>query len=331
MKPIICVGYFATGSSAVDDYLREFNNIAQSRRGVECTFLQFPDGISDLEFNILENPHRHNSGFALKRYQHYVRTYAHTYHILFGKNWEKLSQEFIDSLTKFEFQGYWSGDKLYQTRLETMYYYACRAVNKLMPPRFKVPNTYNYFPKRKTRFCDVTEEEFLEKTRHYLNQLLEIINEENKEYVVLDQAVSAMNINRYLRYFDEQTKVLVVDRDPRDVYIQEIILKGKVVPKDVDQFADVYRHDRKRVYPKEDPNTVLYVQFEDLIYKYEETTQKIDAFLGLKDEARISPRMYFNPDISKKNTKLWEKHPEFAEAAKRLEELLPEFIYQYDR
>jgi len=330
MKTIICVGFFATGSSAVDDYLREFDNIAQTKQGVECTFLQFPDGISDMEFNIVDNPHRHNSGFALKRYEHYVKTFAHTYHIIFGSEWERLSKEYIDSLTKFEFQGYWAGDTLYQTKLETLYYYFCRAVNKLMPKRFKVPSTYNYFPKRKTKFCDATESEFLEKTQTYVQKLLKIINKNEKEYVVLDQAVSAMNINRYLRYFVGDAKVIVVDRDPRDVYIQEIILKGKVVPKDVREFIDVYKHDRQKKYSSEDPSKVLCVNFEDLIYKYDETTAKIDSFLGLNEKNRSEHKKYFDPAVSIKNTKLWEKHKEFSEQVAIIEKEIPDYLYHYE-
>ena len=76
MKKISCVGYHATGSGAVDDYLREFDNIESANYGIESRFLQDPDGISDLEYNLIENPHRLNSGFALKRFLIFAREIA---------------------------------------------------------------------------------------------------------------------------------------------------------------------------------------------------------------------------------------------------------------
>ena len=74
MKKISCVGYHATGSGAVDDFLREFDNIQTAEYGIECRFLQDPDGISDLEHQLIENYHRLNSGFALKRFLMFAKS-----------------------------------------------------------------------------------------------------------------------------------------------------------------------------------------------------------------------------------------------------------------
>ena len=38
----------------------------------EFRFVQDPDGISDLEYNLVENHNRHNSGHALKRFKKLV-------------------------------------------------------------------------------------------------------------------------------------------------------------------------------------------------------------------------------------------------------------------
>ena len=67
MKKVTCISYHNSGSGAVDDYLREYSGIEFAPSDVECRFLQDPDGISDLEYNLVDNWHRLNSGFALKR------------------------------------------------------------------------------------------------------------------------------------------------------------------------------------------------------------------------------------------------------------------------
>jgi len=59
MRIISCASYYGTGSSAIIDYLSEFDN-CQSLTNYEFRFVQDPDGISDLEFNLVEN---HNRGY----------------------------------------------------------------------------------------------------------------------------------------------------------------------------------------------------------------------------------------------------------------------------
>lgn len=327
MKVISCVGYHDTGSGAVDDFLREFENIAQAKYGVEYRGLQDPDGVSDLEFNIVENPHRLNTGYAIKRFKKFVKASRHTYGLIFGDLWERESDNYINDLIKFEYNGYWSGDMMLMKPWQRGTYYIRRAFNKVLPRQLKKPSTWNYFPNEKTFHCNLTEQEFLNCTHRYVDALLHAINKENKEMVVLDQAVSAMNIGRYIRYFDTDIKVIVVDRDPRDVFIEEILLKGRVLPKDPSQFADVYRSSRRRVGSRYDESKALFINFEDLIYHYESTTKKIMEFIGLSEENRTRTK-YFDPKVSIKNTRLWEKHPEFKKQVAVLERELPEFLYK---
>lgn len=60
MRVITCASYYGTGSSAVTDFFSEFDDI-YSLGDYEYRFLQEPDGIADLEYNLIENNHRHNT------------------------------------------------------------------------------------------------------------------------------------------------------------------------------------------------------------------------------------------------------------------------------
>ena len=71
MKIVTCASYYGTGSSAITDLLSEYD-CCKSLYEYEFRFVQDPEGISDLEFNLVENHHRHNSGHALKRYRNKV-------------------------------------------------------------------------------------------------------------------------------------------------------------------------------------------------------------------------------------------------------------------
>ena len=68
MKVITCASYYGTGSSAISDYISEFKGV-KSLTDYEFRFAHDPDGLSELEYNLVENFNRHNSGHALKRYK----------------------------------------------------------------------------------------------------------------------------------------------------------------------------------------------------------------------------------------------------------------------
>ena len=89
---ISCASYYGTGSSAITDFVSEFENV-YNFSSEEFRFLQDPDGISDLEFNLVESFNRHNSGHSVKRYKKLVDFYngtvfAKKYRGFFGDKWK---------------------------------------------------------------------------------------------------------------------------------------------------------------------------------------------------------------------------------------------------
>lgn len=328
MKIISCVGFHATGSGAVDDFLREFDNIQTAEYGIESRFLQDPDGISDLEYNLFDNYHRLNSTFALKRYLYFVEREKRTYHHVFGKQWEQLSKEYIQSLCQFSYAGYFHSDIREFRGLKLLIYKARRMFNKLLPAPIRKNKYYNYFKKEKTYFSNCTREYFLDRTHDYILKLCDLLNPKRKEYVVLDQVISPNHIDRYMPYLPDGSKIIIVTRDPRDVYLNDVIKNNDVVlPHEINQFCEVFRKQRF-VAEYSSPN-VLFIHFEDMIYRYEETTDLIMRFLGLSREDHILPCRFFNPQISVKNTRLWEKMPGHENEVSIIESKLGDFLYEY--
>ena len=66
-------GFGSTGSSAITDYLCEFDDI-QSMDDMEMTFVWVPDGLIDLEYHLM-HPHGQtlDSMFALERYVQLIK------------------------------------------------------------------------------------------------------------------------------------------------------------------------------------------------------------------------------------------------------------------
>ena len=73
MRIITCASYYGSGSSAVTDLISESSEVF-SLGEYEYRFLQDPNGISDLEYNIIDNNHRHNTSNSIKEYIKYVKT-----------------------------------------------------------------------------------------------------------------------------------------------------------------------------------------------------------------------------------------------------------------
>lgn len=328
MKKITCVGYHDTGSSVVDDLFREFPCFAQGGVDKECRILQDPDGIADLEFNLIENPHRLNSGFALKRFRIMAKENHRVYDKIFGKKWMKHVDKYIEDLTKYKYKGYWHGDVWLLNPVVKNFHWFIRGINKILPKAIAKPYWYNYFPKLETYHCCINERDFLAKTRKFMEILCAELEEDGVDYILLDQLVHPNNVSRYLRYVDD-LKVVIVDRDPRDIYIEEMRYKEHILPTVPHIFCEVYRDSRKNTHNYENPEVVLKINFEDMIYHYEESIKKVCCFVGVDLSQHKYPKRHFNPEVSIKNTRLWEQYPEYCEAVDIIEKELPDFLYQY--
>lgn len=337
MKVISCASYYGTGSSAITDFFSEFDNI-YSLTNYEFRFLQDPDGISDLEFNLVENHNRHNSGHALKRFKRLVDFNSGTffnkrYEPFFDNQYKKLSYDYIKSLTDFTFKGYWFYDLYDKGKL---YYYwkvlPQKIYRKLFPSKEEC-SFVNILPNEITYCSHPSQEKFLKCTRLYLERLFTIANKGNKSYIMVDQIIPPSNVDRFTKYFSD-IKVFVVDRDPRDVYLlSKYIWKDHVIPTDsVEIFCKWFKYTRMhRKSEKYNVNTTMLIQFEDLIYNYDETINKLISWVGINKMHHIRNREFFDPDKSIKNTRLWKQYPQYNSEVLKIEKLLSEYLYDYSK
>lgn len=333
MRIISCASYYGTGSSAITDLLSEYENVC-SLSNYEFRFVHDPDGISDLEYNLVENHNRLNSGHALKRFKKLVEFYSGNkfikkYEPFFNNQWLSISTKYINSLTDFKCKGWWFYDMYDKGEF---FYYRKAILNKILQLtiwRNKEDKYLNVLPNEITLYSKPTEEEFLNKTKKYLNELFSVANYSNKDNVLVDQIVPPTNLKRYNRYFDDLI-VFVVERDPRDLYLLEkYVWKTNIIPVENPKiFCEWYEYTRSHRKKEVFPDNVLFVQFEDMIYKYDETVEKIENKLGFSKEEHINIKKYFNPDTSKKNTRIWLEY-DIDEELKIIEKELAEYLYDY--
>lgn len=327
MKKIACVGYHETGAGVIDNIFRECDNVCQGKYEAEVRFLHDPDGISDLEYHLVNNPHRLSSTLAIKRFIRYAKTQNRQVKKIFGDSWMELATAYAENLALCKYRGYTLGDICMLNSVQRIELYTKKAFNRLKPPKYRFPVWHNYLPWLDTYYSRLSEDVFLSITKQFVEELCIRLNTGNKEFVMLDQFIEASNPSRYLRYVDN-LKVIIVDRDPRDLFIHHLIRGDKVLPYEPEKFCVVYKGIRQL--SVEDPkDQVLRLKFEDLIYKYKDSLNSVFNFVGMLPQHHISPKSHFDPESSAKGTKLWKVYPQYENAIKIIENRLPEYLYQY--
>lgn len=335
MKIITTTGFYCTGSSAVTDLLMEYDNIA-CKSDLEIRLLHDPFGVSDLEYNLIENPNRHNSGYYIKRFYRHMKMLNRVWCFkrfskYFNGKFMDIINEYIANITTLEYNSVWHfdvydrGNAFYvASRIE-------RKINSVLHKIFRVPlDNRNLVPKKEKAYLTIVDEEkFLLETRKMVKKLTEALCPEGKDYVCFDQFVPPSNIARYQRYADDM-KVVVVDRDPRDIYVLEKkFVKGAIVPKkSIEDYCKWYKWTRELLKIKNEGD-YLFIKFEDLVYKYDETVDSISKYLGLNEKNHINPKSHFKPEVSINNTQLWKSFPGYDKDIQYIEQELKDYLYDF--
>lgn len=305
---IIVSGYGWSGSSALVDLLREFEGIYFAN--VEYRMIVDPYGIDNLKSNLIEKWSFLNSSAAIENFLKMAKKYSKPNNLIFspyglsykkhfGNAFLKNSEKYAESLSSYCYVG-----NSFYHRAFNMSSFHCffsrlsDGIYRKTKGRIKIPCKKNVL-----YFAKPTPEMFLEKTKEYINCTFDAFFRE-KNIVLLDQAVSPLNPDS-LEYF-ENSKMIIVDRDPRDIYADLIKNKGLIgadlaKTHDVEKFVGWYLSGRHNLSYLKNNKNVLIVRFEDLVLKYESMVGKIKDFIGIDLGPHNKKGEFFNPDISKKN------------------------------
>ena len=134
--------------------------------------------------------------------------------------------------------------------------------------------------------------------------------------------------------FYTNTKFIVVDRDPRDVYLCDQYIWSKPpiringephFPTSINEFVAEWK---KTIVRKFDNPNVLLIHFEDLIYDYESTVSQIEKFIGVK-LTHSNLKKVLKIEESIENTQLFNCNEEWEKQAKAIAKALPEYLYNF--
>lgn len=320
------LGYGWSGSSAVVDFLREFSVTWEP--GVEFRLIKDPYGLMDLKYNIIDRWEPLNVDIAIKNFLWF------TYHLnvqggrfklsnglgyerVWGDKFLEMTKEFVNKIAPFKYDSNWHFLEFQKSKQEVLY----NKINKIWPfLQKKIPKLF---------YAQLDRDDFDRLCKEYIDGLMSVIIDEDKTHVVLDQAVPIQNLEVASDYFSNY-KAIVVDRDPRDQYVDLInsnMLIGADIKRthDVDKFITWFLPYRKNQNIIKQMDNVKLIRFEQLIMDYKETSKEIMDFLGLDDGQHVGRLTRLKPEESAKNIGLWKDYP-YPEEIKYIEGKLKAYI-----
>ena len=328
-------GFFSSGSSAVIDLLKEFKNTYECT--AEIRIIKDPYGISQLEQALVHHWELLNSSAAIHDFLWLCKVYNRTGGRLlspaglsYGKNispdFLNITHEYIDALTDYKYISDFYYQKIKKPYLKFITDRIRYGIEVYSKGKIRSANRRNEL----AYFSHPTEEQFYNATKDYLKRLFEKCIPDNVEkgFILLDQAISTNDAGAIDRYFDNG-KLIIVDRDPRDMYVEDVEIWRENLDNDTTS-ADagrryVLRHKALRQSIPEAAN-VLVVRFEDLIRNYDEESKRIMAFVGFEENDHIESHKYLKPELSAKNIGVWKRYYEkYKDAIDVLSEMLPEY------
>lgn len=329
----IC-SYGGTGSSAVVDLLKEYKEL-QVLGNAEFQYSFQVDGLEDLEYHLLKQYSRHMSGdIAIHRFLDSTISWAKTplvHKTIPPKEFIRLTKKYTNSLIQESWIGLDNSDYMSKSILKNS---VVLGFKKIIFPLYEkiTHHSWDKWPARRL-YLSINPDNFYKLTQEYTTSLLKAAGADFNKPVVLDQPFEGNAPQQSFPFFKDP-RAIVVDRDPRDLWILAKYAgnwtgEGRFMPrKDVKTFVEYYKKLRKNQL-REDSENIIFVNFEDLIYEYDKTIEKIENFLNISHHD--NPYKYFNPKISINNTRLMDRYPNSKADMEYIEKNLSDYLYDFSK
>ena len=341
-------GFYSTGSSAVFALLEEYDSCTAGKlenwqiRGIdyEHILLYTPDGVFDLEDKLLIGNSIHRSDEALRRFREkMLLLYENNFFsmggfkALLGEDFYTALENYLKSLIQFRVSGHWEyhygGSRF---NLKKMLGSIRRTLmhHPIIGELYKMP----YYDKTGCiEYSFVTDKEFYTLTKKFIYQYFSMLRGSNTESnLILNHFLLPHNAFRIPSYFDDGFRLIIIDRDPRDVFVMEkyrVRSDKSLLPCDnVEDFVSFWRKLRDNVKPVND-DRVINIRFEDLIYNYDRTVAYLERQCSLRPEDHLKKGQIFNLEKSIQNTQLFRLDNKWSDEIAYIEKELPEYLYDF--
>lgn len=323
---IAITGYYGTGSSAVIDLLAEYEGCSEGGlHSYEHVPLYFPNGLFDLEHKLLYGNDPHRSDEAIKSFRKAMYDlnttnfeWCGTYQKKYGDQFKNIVDKFIGQITQYTCYGQWYN--YYEKGGFKLSKFVKDCIKTVLPGK-KVWGEFGKLPPRpitrEMEFSFIDEEKFYEYAKEFIRNYFNMINHDNAPFLLVDHLLFPHNAYKIDKYFDDDFRLIVLERDIRDMYVLcKYVWASRgydsPYPNDPESFLAHWTNMRNAERKTDNPN-VLYVQFEDLVYNYDQTVAEIEKFLGLSPDQHIHKKTRFIPERSIDNTQNFRIEKEWEE------------------
>ena len=322
MRFVDLSGYAFTGKHAVIDLMREMEGHHVPHFQFEFALLRIQGGVLDLHHALCEDWSPIRSDAAIRRFKRLIRRLGASnsmrrpaswfeaagwsYETYFGGRFFALSDAYVHDLVQERRDAPWpyaladlGGFELFLRKLRS---------------RLRMPGALDF------ELTLARPAHFVERTREYLEAVLTSNVSADTTTVVLHNAFEPYTPGKSLKFF-RHAKAIVVDRDPRDNYVQgQWYAPFASTPR---EFVVRYRMQREATDYTPHPD-VLRIRFEDLVLEYERTLARILEHLGEPAARHVRPKQHFDPAVSRKNLGIWRAHQPQRDIAE-IADALPEY------
>lgn len=310
-------GYMYSGSSAVMDLLKEYEE-THVISDPEWYLIDQPDGLRDLGQHIMGTGTYLNTDVAIGRFIDFVESHD-DYERSCNGQFKKLSYEFIDNFITTTWEGRSSLDYY---RLDHFKKCIFKFNNYFMIFLKKVFNVF--FPTNlRTMYLHKDSPEFYSIAQKYIEELIYSTGG-SPQKVNVAKHIFATNNPEADFPFVKDPWAIVVDRDPRDIFIEGNRDYEMFFPtQDVEKFVLYYKFWRRN--PRSNSDRILWMNFEDLVYNYDFQVGKIEQFLNISKH--FDGNKYFDPNKSKNNTRLYVDNKQYRKEINYIEKELKEYLW----
>lgn len=339
---VIISGFGYSGSSAVSDLLKEYNGYLLIDS--EFRIVSDPYGLIQLEKSVVDNWNIIRSSIAAEDFLDYCKKcsmrksyfpfarFGMGYKEYINPNFYDISYNYIKSLSDFVF---YSDNYAIKAKKSYNRYIVDRlrhGITFLTRGKINIIRQYPLF------FIHPSKKKFTEYTKKYLDSLFSHYFNEDTRTIILDQAISPNDAHVLTNYFND-AKMIVVKRDPRDMYVNSLGLgdpkRDHLISNNIKNTVKAgFDFAKKQLAMREsifENDNVAVVFFEDLVLHYDDTIGKIQDFLELNHFDHVRKGEFFKPSISKNNIGVWKDNYEnYRLAIDEIARLMPSDLYCVD-
>lgn len=300
MKTTIVLGLMASGSGVVHDYLSSRKDFESPFGPNEFKLCADPLGLHYLYINCYKNFSFFNPSHVMDEFLNYsdrlqqfnVYEKHNKPKKLYKKNFDIISKEFIKKITD---TSYYANPEFSNFKINSFESF----VLKLKKSR------YNFFNVR----LPVNEKKFIDESKKYIKKII-LNNLERKKLkknanVVLNQAINIFDPISSSQYF-EKKKIVIVMRDPRDIFASMKHRKSKGTPhQNVHIFIKWFKRCFESNYFNKNlkHKDILIINFESFVNNFDRENKRLCKFLNINKKFQLKKNYsnLFNLEFSKKN------------------------------